>query len=194
MVSILLQMHHYTLTRRDNSRKSTKEIEKIKTEHQAIEINIEGKDETIKSSPKFKAENANQEEWKESLKPHPEDYLEEFPTEITEEEVDNQTKKLTDIIINNATLFFGQTEATKKDSKGWWSKDIKKSRNELKKANQRFKRRQSIANLEILQTAKIKYQQLIKESKIKDNTTKFLNESQDESQFWHRYSPQQEEK
>ena len=132
MVSILLQMHHYTLTRRDNSRKSTKEIEKIKTEHQAIEINIEGKDETIKSSPKFKAENANQEEWKESLKPHPEDYLEEFPTEITEEEVDNQTKKLTDIIINNATLFFGQTEATKKDSKGWWSKDIKKSRNELK--------------------------------------------------------------
>ena len=194
MVSILLQMHHYTLTRRDNSRKSTKEIEKIKTEHQAIEINIEGKDETIKSSPKFKAENTNQEEWKESLKPHPEDYLEEFPTEITEEEVDNQTKKLTDIIINNATLFFGQTEATKKDSKGWWSKDIKKSRNELKKANQRFKRRQSIANLEILQTAKIKYQQLIKESKIKDNTTKFLNESQDESQFWHRYSPQQEEK
>ena len=59
MVSILLQMHHYTLTRRDNSRKSTKEIEKIKTKHQAIEINIEGKDETIKSSPKFKAENAN---------------------------------------------------------------------------------------------------------------------------------------
>ena len=52
-------MHHYTLTRRDNSRKSTKEIEKIKTEHQAIEINIEGKDETIKSSPKFKAENAS---------------------------------------------------------------------------------------------------------------------------------------
>ena len=70
--------------------------------------------------------------------------------------------------MNNATLFFGQTEATKKESKGWWSKDIKKSRNELKKANQRFKRMQSIANLEILQTAKTKYHQLIKESKIKD--------------------------
>ena len=54
-------------------------------------------------------------EWKESLKPHPEDYLEEFPTKITEEEIDNQTQKLTYIIINNATLFFGQTEATKKD-------------------------------------------------------------------------------
>ena len=87
-------------------------------------------------------------------------------------------KKLTDII-NHATFFFGQTEATKKERKGWWSKDIKKSRNELKKANQRFKRRQSIANLEILQTAKIKHQQLLKESKIKDkkNTTKLLNES-----------------
>ena len=44
-------------------------------------------------------------EWKESLKPHIEDYLEEFLTEITEE-IDNQTKKLTGIIINNATLFF----------------------------------------------------------------------------------------
>ena len=76
---------------------------------------------------------------RESLKPHLEDYLEEFPTETTEEEIDNQTKKPTDIIINNAALFFGQTEATKKESKGSWSKDSKKSRNErfikdLKKA------------------------------------------------------------
>ena len=39
-----------------------------------------------------------------------------------------------------------------------------------KKTNQRFKRRQSIANLETLPTAKVKYQQLIKESKIKDKT------------------------
>ena len=102
----------YTFKRRDNSGKSTidltltrglknvkvktKEIETIKTEHQAIEINIEGKDETIISSPKFKTKNANWAERKESLKPHLEDYLEEFPTEITEEEMDNQTKKLTD--------------------------------------------------------------------------------------------------
>ena len=40
-----------------------------------------------------------------------------FPTEITEKEIDNQTKKLTDIIRYNATLFFGQTEATKKRAK-----------------------------------------------------------------------------
>ena len=146
----------YTFKRRDNSGKSTidltltrglknvkvktKEIETIKTEHQAIEINIEGKDETIISSPKFKTKNVNWAEWKESLKPHLEDYLEEFPTEITEEEIDNQTKKLTDVI-NNATLFFGQTESIKKESKGWWRKDIKKSGNELKKANQTFKTR-----------------------------------------------------
>ena len=30
----------------------------------------------------------------------------------------NRQKKLTDIVINNATLFFGQTEVTKKESKG----------------------------------------------------------------------------
>ena len=177
----------YTFKRRDNSGKITidltltrelkhvkvkiKEIETIKTEHQAIEINTQGKDETIISNPKFKTEKANWVEWKESLKPHIEDSLEEYPTEITEEEIDNQTKKLTDIIIKNVTLFFGQTDAKKKESKPWWSKDIKKSRNELKKANQRFKSRQSIANLETLQTAKIKYQQLIKESKIKDKKT-----------------------
>ena len=107
-----------------NVKVKTKEIETIKTEHQAIEINIEGKDETIISSPKFKTKNVNWAEWKVSLKPHLEDYLEEFPTEITGE--DNQTKNLTEIVINNATLFFGQTEATKKESKGWWSKDIKK--------------------------------------------------------------------
>ena len=29
-------------------------------------------------------------------------------------------------------LFSLDKQATKKDSKGWWSKDIKKSRNELK--------------------------------------------------------------
>ena len=80
-------MHHiYTFKRCDNSGKSTidltltrglknvkvktKEIETIKTEHQAIEINIEGEDETIISSPKFRTKNANWAEWKESLKQH----------------------------------------------------------------------------------------------------------------------------
>ena len=59
----------YTFKRCDNSGKSTidltltrglknvkvktKEIE-TKTDHQAVEINIEGKDETIISNPKFK--------------------------------------------------------------------------------------------------------------------------------------------
>ena len=44
-----------TLTRGiKNLKVKTKEIETIKAEHQAIEINIEGKDETIMSNPKFK--------------------------------------------------------------------------------------------------------------------------------------------
>ena len=46
-------------------------------------------------------------------------------------------------------LFSLDKQKQQRKSKGWWSKNIKKSRNELKKANQRFKRRQSIANLEI---------------------------------------------
>ena len=111
----------YTFKRHDNSGKSTTDltltrglknvkvktaIKTIKTEHQTIEINTEGKDETIISNPKFKTKNANRAERKESLKPYLKDYLEELPTEITEEEMYNQTKKLTDVI-NNATLFFG---------------------------------------------------------------------------------------
>ena len=115
-----------TLTRGlKNLKVKTKEIETIKTESQAIEIEV--KDETIISNPKFKRKNASWAEWKEFLKPRLEDYLEEFPTEISEKEINNQTKKLTDIIIYTATLFFGQTEATKKETKGWWSRDIKKT-------------------------------------------------------------------
>ena len=82
-----------TLTRGlKNVKTKTKEILTIKTEHQAIEIKTDSKDETIISNPKFKTKNANWAEWKEFLKLHLEDYLEEFPTEIIEEEIDNQTK------------------------------------------------------------------------------------------------------
>ena len=65
----------YTFKQRDDSGKSTidltlnrglknvkvktKEIETIKTEHQTIEINIEGNDETIISNSKFKTKNAS---------------------------------------------------------------------------------------------------------------------------------------
>ena len=52
----------------------------------------------------------------------------EFPTEIKEEEIDNQTKKLTDIARFNATLFFGQTEATKKRPK---AAGVKTSKNQV---------------------------------------------------------------
>ena len=71
-----------TLTRGlKNLKVKTKEKETIKTESQAIEINIEGKDEAIISNLNFKRKNASWAEWKESLKPRLEDYLEEFPTE-----------------------------------------------------------------------------------------------------------------
>ena len=80
----------YTFKWRDNSGKSTTDltlnrwlknvtvkttIETIKTEHQTIEINTEGKDETIISNSKFKTKNANGAEWEESLKPYLKDYL-----------------------------------------------------------------------------------------------------------------------
>ena len=80
----------YTFKRHDNSGKSTTDltltrglknvtvkttIETIKTEHQTIEINTEGKDETIISNSKFITKNANGAEWEESLKPYLKDYL-----------------------------------------------------------------------------------------------------------------------
>ena len=53
----------------------------------------------------------------------------------------------------------------------------------------RYKLRQSPANLRKMEEVKEKYQTAISEAKLKQykSNTKFLNESKDSTQFWHRY-------
>ena len=54
----------------------------------------------------------------------------------------------------------------------------------------RYKLRQSPANLRKMEEVKEKYQTAISEAKLKQykSNTKFLNESKDSTQFWHRYN------
>ena len=69
---------------------------------------------------------------------------------ITEEVLERQTNLLINIILTTANDYFGLTKAAKKKNKGWWSKDIKLARREVKKATQRFKIRQTISNHTLL--------------------------------------------
>ena len=47
---------------------------------------------------------------------------------------------LTVIVVNSATKFFGMTIASKKKSKGWWSKDINEARTAAKNAQLIYKK------------------------------------------------------
>ena len=80
--------------------------------------------------------------------------------------------------------FFGLTEISNKRTKGWWNNNIKAGR-----SVRRNKLRQSPANLRKMEEVKEKYQTAISEAKLKQykSNTKFLNESKDSTQFWHRY-------
>ena len=81
------------------------------------------------------------------------------------------------------------TEKSKKESKGWWNKDIKKARDDFKNANNRYKKRQSPANLNAVVKHKETLQNLIKHSKSEacKKNSEFLNSSKDSTQFWHSY-------
>ena len=96
---------------------------------------------------------------------------------------------LTEIIVNTATNFFGITEITNKESKGWWSKDIKIARNNLKKAKHIYSKRQTPINHNTVQEKKLILNNLIKNSKLNlyKKHSDFLNNSKDSTQFWHRY-------
>ena len=53
-----------------------------------------------------------------------------------------------------------------------------------------FKLKKTNTNLTKLQTIKDEYKNMIETSKLEEqkNIAKFLNESRDENQFWHRYN------
>ena len=63
-----------------------------------------------------------------------------FPETLSAEIIDVQVNKLTAIVVNSATKFFGMTIASKKKSKGWWSKDINEARRAAKNAQLIYKK------------------------------------------------------
>ena len=166
----------------------TKDFTLIKTRHKAIEILIE-QEPSFKPNPKFRTKNGDWEKWKQFLQAPLEDYSTNFPLEISEKVIDQQANKLTELIVGSATSFFGLTEISNKRAKGWWSNNIKAARKEMKESVRRYKLRQSPANLRKMEEVKEKYQTAISEAKLKQykSNTKFLNESKDSTQFWHRY-------
>ena len=67
--------------------------------------------------------------------------------------------------------------------------NIKAARKEIKESVRRYELRKSPANLRKMVKVKEKYQTATSEAKLKQykSNTKFLNESKDSTQFWHRY-------
>ena len=66
----------------------------------------------------FRTKNADWDEWKQFLQAPQEDYSTNFQLEISENVIDQQTSKLTELIVGSATSFFGPTEISKR-TKGW---------------------------------------------------------------------------
>ena len=96
---------------------------------------------------------------------------------------------MTKLIVGFATSFFGLTKISNKRAKGWWNNNIKAAGKEMKEPVRRYKLRQSPANLRKMIEVKEKHQTAISETKLKQykSNTKFLYESEDSTQFWHRY-------
>ena len=135
----------------------------------------------------FRTKNADWDEWKQFLQAPQEDYSTNFQLEISENVIDQQTSKLTELIVGSATSFFGPTEISKR-TKGWWNNNIKAARKETKESVRSYKLIQSPVNLPKMVEVKEKLSFLRQNSNnIYKSNTKFLNESKDSTHFWHRY-------
>ena len=103
-----------TLTRGlKNIKLVTKDFTLIKTRHKAIEILID-QEPSFNPNPKFRAKNADWEKWKQFLQAPLEDYSLNFPLKTLEKIIDQQVKKLTDLIVGSATTFLDHTEILNK--------------------------------------------------------------------------------
>ena len=168
---------------------TTKEFNLIKTRHKAIEITINETVSKGNKKPHLKTKNADWAKWEDKISPELRKFKNTFPSEINPEIIDSQATKLTDIIIKNATEFFGTTKISKKESKGWWNNDIKNTRTNVKIAQNKYKKNGTPENHTALLEVKKQYQTLIETSKLQfyKKQTDFLNQSRDATQFWHRY-------
>ena len=108
--------------------------------------------------------------------------------EISEKVIEQQANKLTELILGSAKSFTGLTEISNKRGKGWWNNKIIAARKGMKESVRRYKLRQSPANFRKMVEVKKKYRTAISEAKLKQHksNTKFLKESKDSIQFWHR--------
>ena len=126
---------------------TSREISNIKTRHKTIKIEVEKlSDKNSSHTPHFRTEGVSWDEWCKSLDKNLSQFISSFPNEVSKTIIDEQANLFVNIITESAFSFFGVTERSKK-SKGWWNKDIKKARNDLKNANNGYKKRQSPANL-----------------------------------------------
>ena len=110
-----------------NEQVKAKELEHIKSGHLAIEVLIEDTQNNLKHQAKFKTKKyklgkltkIQQQILKMYLKtPHLSNYIDKFPDNSTEGEIETQTNLLTDIIVTTATQYFGIIQASKKKRKG----------------------------------------------------------------------------
>ena len=97
-----------------NEQVKAKELEHSKSGHLAIEVLIEDTQNNLKHQAKFKTKNTNWENWQKHLTPHLSHYIDKFPDNSTEGEIETQTNLLTDIIVTTDTEYFGLIQASKK--------------------------------------------------------------------------------
>ena len=119
----------------------------------------------FKHNKKFKSRNADWERWKQFLQAPLEDYSTTFPLEISEKVIDQQAKKLTELIVGSATHFSGLKEISNKRAKSWWN-NIKAAKKEMRDSVRRYKLKQSPANLRKMVEVKEKYKNTISEAKL----------------------------
>ena len=67
----------------------------------------------------FKTKNAEWSRWKSYLDNEQSAYITSFPETISEEVIDIQPNKFTDVVVNSDTELFGMMIASKKKSKGY---------------------------------------------------------------------------
>ena len=91
--------------------------------------------------PHFRTQGVNWDEWYKLLDKNLSQFVSSFPNEVSRNIIDEQANLFVNIITESAFSFFGVTEKSKQESKGWWNKDIKKARNDLKNANNRYKKK-----------------------------------------------------
>ena len=108
----------------------------MRSGHLAIEGLIGDTQNNLKHPLKSKTKNGNWDNWQKHLTPQLSNYIDHFPDNITVDKIEKETKLLNNIIATTTTKYF--TQASKKITKKWWSKDIKQARTKLKEAKKKI--------------------------------------------------------